>query len=185
MPDTGDHALIEATRRGDLDAFSQLVLRHQGALRACLAVRLDEPHHAEDLAQEVFILAFKKISEFDSKRPFAPWLRGIAFNLLRNHRRRIHAIPSGAADELQTLVDAEIDALQEEGCEPKWFAALQSCLGQLGEDPRRLVRARYEEETDVAEICRRSGKKHSAVTMQLHRIRLQLRDCIERRLGLA
>ncbi|HPA19126.1 MAG TPA: sigma-70 family RNA polymerase sigma factor [Verrucomicrobiae bacterium] len=185
MPETDDSPLIEASRHGDLDAFSRLVLRHQGALRACLAVRLDEPHHAEDLAQEVFILAFRKLAEFDPQRPFAPWLRGIAFNLLRNHRRKIRAISSGDAEDLQSLVDAEIDALHQEGHEADWRTALETCLGQLDEAPRHLVRARYEDDIDVAEICRRSGKKHSAVTMQLHRIRLQLRACIERRLGLA
>lgn len=185
MFDEDESPLIEASRRGDLGAFSRLVLRHQRALRACLAVRLDEPHHAEDLAQEVFILAFRKLGEFDARRPFAPWLRGIAFNLLRNHRRKARAIPWGAADELRSLIDGEIDALHQDGDEADWQAALESCLSQLEEAPRRLVRARYEEDTDVAELCRRSGKKHSAVTMQLHRIRLQLRACIERRLGLA
>lgn len=185
MPEIDDSALIEASRRGDLDAFSRLVLRHQGALRACIAVRLDEPHHAEDLAQEVLILAYRKLAEFDARRPFAPWLRGIAFNLLRNHWRKARAVPYGAPEELLSLADAEIDALHEECREGDWQAALQSCLGELDGAPRQLVRTRYEEDVGVAEICRRSGKKHSAVTMQLHRIRLQLRECVERRLGLA
>ncbi|MCC6353652.1 MAG: sigma-70 family RNA polymerase sigma factor [Verrucomicrobiae bacterium] len=185
MPETDDSALVEASRGGDLEAFSALVMRHQGALRACIAVRLDEPHHAEDLAQEVFILAFRKLGEFEAGRPFAPWLRGIAFNLLRNYGRKARAVASGDAGALRALVDAEIGALHADGGEADWRAALQSCLGELGDDPRGLVRARYEEDIGVAEICRRSGKRHSAVTMQLHRIRMQLKACIERRLGLA
>lgn len=185
MDEWDDGALIEASRGGDLGAFSRLVLRHQAGLRACVAVRLDDPHEAEDLAQEAFILAYRKLGEFEAGRPFAPWVRGIAFNLLRNHWRKARAVPLGDADSLRVMVAGEIDAMHGAGGEADWQGALRLCLGELEEGPRDLVRARYEEDIGVAEICRRSGKKHSAVTMQLHRIRLQLRACIERRLGLA
>lgn len=59
-----DTVLIEAARSGDLAAFSDLVRRHQALVRAALAVRMSCPHEAEDLAQEAFVTAFRKLEVF-------------------------------------------------------------------------------------------------------------------------
>lgn len=174
--------LITAAQRGDLEAFSQLVLRHQVAVRACLVMRMDNPHDAEDLAQETFVLAFRKLAEFDSAHPFGAWLRGIAFNLLRNHQRKRRSRPTVALSDLEAVVDEAVDAARESGGEADRYAAIRECLERLDGQSRELVKARYEDDVEVAELCRRLGKKHSAVTMHLHRIRLQLRNCMELRL---
>jgi len=88
MPDEDEIQQVRAAQQGDLNALAALVTRHQQAVRACLAARLDDPHEAEDLVQEVFVTAFRKLGEFDPERPLAPWLRSIAMNLLRNHWRK-------------------------------------------------------------------------------------------------
>lgn len=182
MTESDDNTLIAAARQGDLEAFSQLVLRHQAGVRACLAVRLDNPYDAEDLAQEAFVLAFEKLGEFDASRPMGPWLHGMAMNLLRNHLRKFRVRQTVALDDLQELVDRQVEAAHETTTEADRCAAIRECLKRLDDDARRLVQARYEDEVDVAELCRRTGKKHSAVTMQLHRIRQQLRACMDLRL---
>ena len=87
-----DRDLIIRAQTGDLDAFSDLVKRYQGNVRACLLVRLHSKHEAEDLAQEAFITAFRKLDEFDEDKSFGPWIRTIAFNLLRNYWRKHKAI---------------------------------------------------------------------------------------------
>ena len=51
--------LVGSAQRGNWAAFAELVRRHQAAVRACLAVRMDQPHEAEDLAQEAFATAFR------------------------------------------------------------------------------------------------------------------------------
>lgn len=180
--DQDDTPLIAAALQGDLEAFSQLVLRHQVAVRACLALRMDNPHDAEDLAQEVFVLAFRQLSEFDSTRPWGAWLRGIAFNLLRNYQRKARLQPRPVLDDLDAVADQEVDAVHAEGGEVECYAAMRACLERLDAPSRDLVKSRYEEDVEVAELCRRLGKKHSAVTMHLYRIRQQLRACMELRL---
>jgi len=182
MTDLDDAVLITAARQGNLEAFSQLVLRHQAGVRACLAVRMDNPPDAEDVAQEVFLTAFEKLGEFDASRPLGPWLHGIAMNLLRNYQRKFRMHQTIALDALQELIDRQVDAAHETIAEVDRYAALRECLKRLDDTARGLLKARYEEEVDVAELCRRTGKKHSAVTMQLHRIREQLRGCMDLRL---
>jgi RNA polymerase sigma-70 factor (ECF subfamily) len=67
--------LMTRAQKGDLDAFSALVIRHQSSVRATLAVRLHDRHEADDLAQEAFIVAYRKLRKFDTDKAFGPWIR--------------------------------------------------------------------------------------------------------------
>jgi RNA polymerase sigma-70 factor (ECF subfamily) len=176
--------LIHAAKAGDADAFSALVLRHQAAVRAFCAVRLGTVDEADDLAQEVFVTAHRRLPDFDSGRPFGPWLRGIAANLVRGHRRKFRAEAMGGHAELQALVDGRVEAALPEGRESRVLAALRECLDQLAGPSRALVLSRYGEGESVRDITQRLGRRHSAVTMQLHRIRQTLARCVETRTAL-
>ena len=170
--------LIRAAQKHDLAAFASLVQRHHAGVRACLAVRLDSPHDAEDLAQEVFVTAFRKIDSCDPERPIGPWLRGIAMNLLANYRRKFRAFPVGLGEELQTLLDSEIGAQFEDTGEGEMLEALRECLGSIDGPSRKLLYARYAEGISLEELAHKVQKKPSALSMQLHRLRVVLGDCI-------
>ena len=174
-----DRDLILAARAGDLDAFSEIVKRCQGNVRACLAVRLYNKHEAEDLAQEAFVLAFRKLDDFDEARAFGPWVRTIAFNLLRNYWRKHRAVPMGGAAELETLIDEEIGLRHSENNESDTLAKLKQCVQKLDEPMRNLLNLRYHEGFSVGELTQKLNVRHSTMTMRLHRMRDQLRLCIE------
>jgi RNA polymerase sigma-70 factor (ECF subfamily) len=174
--------LVRAAQRDGWAAFAELVRRHQAAVRGCLAVRMERAHEAEDLAQETFVTAFRKLGEFDCERPFGPWLRSIAFNLLRNHWRKFRVTAIGGNEELEALVDQGI-AARCTGNEGRELAALRDCLEQLDGPSLALVNRRYADEATVEEIATELGRKYSAVTMQLHRLRQLLATCVHQRLG--
>ncbi len=173
--------LVIAARRGAWAAYAELVRRHQGSIRACLAVRLDQPHEAEDLAQETFVTAFRKLEEFDIERPFGPWLRSIAFNLLRNHWRKFRVSGIGGHEELEALVDQRI-AVRPSDREGGELAALRDCLEQLDPSARTLIDRRYADDVSVRELARELGRNYSTMTMQLHRLREVLAMCVEGKL---
>ncbi len=173
---------IKAAQRGDLEAFSALVNGHQSMVRAFLAERLPTSHEADDLAQEVFITAFRRLREFSLDRPFGPWLRGIAYNHLRNHRRKFRALPIGGNEELQALLDQELDHRSKLAQEAPRVEALRRCLDELEASSRAMIQARYVDGETVREIEKRTKRGYSALTMQLHRIRTSLASCIERKL---
>lgn len=176
---------IARAREGDAAAFSELVLRHQWAVRAFLLVRLSRKDEAEDLAQETFVTAWGRLRDFDERRPFVPWLRGIAMNLLRNHLRKFKEAPIGGDEALQAILDAEMerwDAAVDEG--PRALA-LADCLTGVDGPARELLNARYVEGLSVEELCERTGRKQSALTMKLHRLRQSLAACIERKMAAA
>lgn len=183
MLDSEEIQWVRMAQTGDTEAFARLVQRHQHGVRACLAARMDDPHEAEDLAQEVFVTAFQKIGEFDAERPLAAWLRSIAFNLLRNHWRKFRPIAIGGNEELASLLDQRVAADCRPEHEPRLLVALGDCLGELDGPARDLVQRRYRDEHSVRELSIELQRGYSALTMQLHRLRELLANCIERKLN--
>ena len=173
-----DRDLIIRARIGDLDAFSELVKRYQSNVRACLAVRLHAKHEAEDLAQDAFIVAYRKLDEFDEEKPFGPWIRTIAFNLLRNYWRKHRAIPTGGAAELEILIDKQVALRYSDTNESDALAALKRCVAKLDEPMQTLLTLRYHEGLSVGELTKKMKVRHSTLTMRLHRMRDQLRQCM-------
>ncbi len=177
--DNAKQELITAAKSGRLAAYGALVERYQDGVRAFLAIRLGNPHEAEDLAQETFVTAFRRLGEFQDGLAFAPWVRGIAFNLLRNHLRKHRPVAAGNAEDLAALADARLaerfTPVQESGL----LAALERCLQKLGESDRALLHRRYHGEESVADLAKSGGRGQSAVTMHLFRLRQALAACIQ------
>jgi RNA polymerase sigma-70 factor (ECF subfamily) len=91
-PSVSDARLVDAVRRGDRDAFGELVQRYERRLLGVIRRFVDRPEAAEDLAQETFLRVYQRLDQFDPSRRFGPWLFQIGVNLaldwLRRQRRR-------------------------------------------------------------------------------------------------
>jgi RNA polymerase sigma-70 factor (ECF subfamily) len=89
---TSDARLVEDCRRGNQDAFGELVRRYERRLIRVLQRFVKDLDVAEDLAQETFLRVYQRIEQFDASRRFGPWLFRIGVNLtldhLRHRRRR-------------------------------------------------------------------------------------------------
>lgn len=84
-----DRELVERARGGDAAAFGELVERHQQAVvRAALAV-LGDPADAEDVAQDAFVLAFRRLESFRGDASFKTWVLTIAWHEALNRRRSL------------------------------------------------------------------------------------------------
>ena len=84
-----DLALVEqAVRDSDARTFGVLVRRHQGLVRAQLQRLLgDDPALADDLAQETFVLAWRKLDQFRGESHFSTWLYRIAYSCFQQYWR--------------------------------------------------------------------------------------------------
>jgi RNA polymerase sigma factor (sigma-70 family) len=113
-----DAALVARALLGnDRGAFEQLVRRHQGLVRAQLRrlLRGDEAA-ADDLAQEVFLLAWRKLDQFRGEARFSTWLYQIAYScFLQAHRRKSQPPGEGDEEQLEELeagpppIDLQLD----------------------------------------------------------------------------
>lgn len=84
MADPTDRDLAIRARRGDAEAFGELVRRYQGSVFNVCYRLLGERREAEDMAQEAFIRAYGRLETFDADRPFGPWIRRVAANACFN-----------------------------------------------------------------------------------------------------
>jgi RNA polymerase sigma-70 factor (ECF subfamily) len=96
-----DQALVERSRGGDEDAFAALVNRYgQPVLSLCYGSTLDAAE-AEDLAQEVFLSAWRHLGRFRGESAFSTWLFALARNACVDRARRARHRPRvGLPDEL-------------------------------------------------------------------------------------
>ncbi len=85
MVDPTDRDLVLRTRRGEVEAFGEVVARYQVAVFNVCYRMLGERMEAEDLAQETFIRAYKRLETFNVERPFGPWIRRAATKVCLNH----------------------------------------------------------------------------------------------------
>ena len=123
LDDFSDDILVEASRRGDKQAYSMLVKRHYRYVFAVCLGMLANVHDAEDIAQDTMLKGFLKIRRLYRGERFDPWVLTIARNLCVDYlRRKKHAKnfaeqirnqSTGASDETGNLHEA-IDQLSQE-----------------------------------------------------------------------
>jgi RNA polymerase sigma-70 factor (ECF subfamily) len=88
-----EHAVLEAARSGDPDAFEQLIAKHRPSLHAHAYRILGSRHDADDAIQEALLRAWRAISRFEGRSSVRTWLYRIATNASLDLRRRRRAAP--------------------------------------------------------------------------------------------
>jgi RNA polymerase sigma-70 factor (ECF subfamily) len=167
--------LIARAVAGDKEAFSALVEREGPRARAYVACRLGDPEAAEDLAQEAFVAAYRKLADFDPQSEFWPWLRGIAHNLVMNERRKL----SRRQIALEGLLDRERGgAFLPERPRPSALDLLARCLARLSDKMKDLIHLRYSEGLQMEEIAGRLKMTGGSVRVVHVRVLRTLRNCM-------
>ncbi len=175
-----EQLLIRRSQSGDLDAFGELVRIHQVWLRGWLRGQLTDWTVADDLAQETFVTALKKIKQYRGDGRIESWLRSIAHNYLRNYIRKHRAVSVGGVDELQHLIVCDEGELADSSSAS--LEALRDCLANVRNPAKRLLEERYQHGKSVREMAIDEDIGYSAMTMKLHRLRKSLATCIENKL---
>jgi len=172
-----DRDLILRARRGEADAFGELVSRYQtGVFNVCYRV-LNERREAEDLAQETFIRAYERLNTFDLERPFGPWIRRVAANLCLN---LLSSQPAPAA-ELDEERDADESQKPEAAYEVRERSEqIRAALASLPSQYRLAVELRHYQELSYDEIAETMGIPLSDVKSHLFRARKLLAEKITR-----
>lgn len=174
---------VSRTLRGDADAFGELVLEHQSSLRGFIAMLGARADDVDDVAQEAFFRAYNALPQYDPARPFGRWIRGFARNLVRERRREAYREMSVHRQAICALLEKEADtsAAADAGTR-SGLGALRECLKGLSAKAGKLIRMRYLDGRNSAQMGKMLRRDPAAVRVQLGRIRLRLRDCVERRL---
>ncbi|WP_185976811.1 RNA polymerase sigma factor [Catenovulum sediminis] len=177
-----DRKIITLAQCGDDSAFAEIIRRYASDVRAFLAIRMKLVSDADDLAQEAFIIAHRKLKEFDINRPIRPWLKGIALNQLKDYYRKLNTQVNLDISDFEEILIDEIEHELKNNDENTMLDALEQCLQKVDGKYHQLIIQHYSEGYSVDELTKLHQVKHSAMTMRLHRIREKLRNCIDKRL---
>jgi len=162
-----DADLVHETLAGDRDAFGKLVDRHRRTIYALCVQRGLQSEEAEDVAQEVFIKAFKNLSSLQKPEQFARWLYGIAGHVAadsaRARKRKHDDVRLDHAPEAAVAVEA----YRPDGMAQEQVNVLRA-LTELPEDQRMVLTLRYMEGLSPKEIAERLGEPRGTVRSRLH-----------------
>jgi RNA polymerase sigma-70 factor (ECF subfamily) len=89
-----DNIAIKRARAGDIDAFGSLYQKYRNRIHALCLRMVKDPFVADDLLQECFLCAFRRISTFRGDSLFSTWLHRIAVNAVLMHFRRSKTTPT-------------------------------------------------------------------------------------------
>lgn len=166
MQEQDEQIWIQRCLEGTPSAFSYLVARHQDAVvnlaRRITGSRAD----GEDVAQEAFLRAYRKLHQYKPNREFRSWLLGITANLAKNHNRSRSRRQD--REQVEPLLRTETTAT-----DPR-LEVLSLALDQLSPSDRAMLTLKYMEGYAVSEIAEILGLGQSAVKMRLSRAREQL-----------
>ena len=165
--------LVAAAQKGDQEAFAELVRRYQRVTITTAWAVLHDFHAAQDVAQESFVMAFRKLSTLRHPKAFGPWL------LKLTHRAAVqHSAQCPVTVPLESV--AESVAMNEENGWPERFADVALQIGSLPDAEREVIVFRYVDGLSVNEIAEMTSSPIGSITKRISRALSRLRDVVAR-----
>lgn len=171
-----DRELVLHVRRGEVNAFGELVQRYQQAVFNVCFRLVGERREAEDRSQEAFLRAYQRLDTFDVERPFGPWIRRVAANVCLNHlqNRQPARLP---LDDEHDLPQERTTDHPERALERRERAdAVRQALLQLPPHFRAVIELRHFQDMDYAEMATALNLPLNTVKSHLFRARKLLAE---------
>jgi RNA polymerase sigma-70 factor, ECF subfamily len=166
-------ALVRASQAGDTDAFGQLFDRYHDVVFRFVLYRLGDRPAAEDLTQETFVRAFRRIASVSYQgRDIGAWFVTIARNLVLDHVKSSRYRLESATPEIADVAPAASSARpgpEAEVIAGATHAELLKCVARLGEDQQECIALRFLQGLSVAETAAVMGRNEGAVKALQHR----------------
>lgn len=169
------------------DVFEILIREHADLLMAFIRATIRDAALADDIFQETLLTAWRRLPDYDKSRPFGPWLRGIAGNVILSSHRQ--------SQRDTVFCDAELLDHLNHRCE--WIAkspqadtldekldALRECVQSLPDPYRHAIETRLRAEDESSEsVAAQLGIGLETLKKRLQRARVRLLECLRRKLS--
>jgi RNA polymerase sigma-70 factor (ECF subfamily) len=184
QPDA-DAEAVARVRTGDPDAFRLLVERHTNAVYRLACRMTGNAHDAEDVVQETFLRAFKRLDDFEARSQFGSWLHRIAANcsydLLRARARdqaRRHAPESDEDAPLEHSVPSPAPGPERLAAGSELRRRVQAAMLRMSALERSAFTLRHLEGCSIAEIEAALGLDTSAAKQSIFRAVRKVRQVL-------
>jgi RNA polymerase sigma-70 factor (ECF subfamily) len=162
------------------DQLVRLLISERGKVLAYIRSIVRSEHLAEDVFQDISILAIRKQNEIQNEVHFLKWVRTAsrleALNAVRKAKVRELTLDDKVLDDLESGWDRHDD-----DPDARVRTALDECLAGLSPAAQRILRERYESGRSVGELAKIMGRQVDGLYVAISRIYRTLSDCVTRR----
>jgi RNA polymerase sigma-70 factor (ECF subfamily) len=170
-------ALLAKAKAGEDGAFGEIYNLYFKKIYQFIFYRVGHKEVAEDLAEEVFLKAFSKLSSISENNAFAGWLYQIARNKVIDYYREKRQTVS--LDEIENTLEYETNVIDVVNLEQQQKTLLK-LIKELGAEQQIVLKLRFFEDLDTAEIAEMLHKNEGAIRVIQHRAIAKLQELIKK-----
>jgi RNA polymerase sigma-70 factor (ECF subfamily) len=175
-----DAELVSQAQAGRSEAFGRLVERHQDYVYSSVCYLVGSGPDAEDIAQDVFVSAYRALGKFEGRARFTTWLYGIMLNSVRSYWRRQKKVTvlsmdlGGEGEDPAPQFAAQQDGPAELTARAERVGAVRQAIAGLDERLREVIVLRDIQGLSYEELAEALELPDGTVKSRLHRARRDL-----------
>lgn len=170
-----EQQLIASVKAGNAHAYRSLVAMHQSLVFTMVYRRVNSREDAEEIAQDVFLKAYKYIASFKGDAKFSTWLCSIANNSTSTFLSKRKLV----FNELHERHEQQEDGNALPNPEEEQLKLVEKAILKLPAGDAQIISLYYQGEQSLAEIAAILQLETNAVKVKLHRARVKLKTIIE------
>ena len=177
-----DNEIISKVLKGDQAAYAELVTRYQNYVFTLTLRMIKGREDAEEVAQDIFIKAYRSLSNFRGDAKFSTWLytivQSVCLTFLRKRRLNTHSLDNDQVFHAADNLDGGLRANEVET--KSKVQVVREAIGRLGPDDAQVLTLFYQGEQSLEEISRIMGIEPNTAKVKLHRARQRLKTLMEK-----
>jgi RNA polymerase sigma factor (sigma-70 family) len=178
----GDNEIISRVLQGEQSAYAELVNRYQNYVFTLILRMIKSREDAEEIAQDVFVKAFRSLADFRGESKFSTWLYTItnttSITFLRKKKLEVHSLDNEKVFEVADSKDSGLRANLVE--QKSRVNMVNEAIAMLSPDDAEIITLFYKAEQNLEEISRILRLETNTVKVRLHRARTRLKEKMEK-----
>ena len=178
----GDNEIISRVLKGEQNAYAELVNRYQAYVFTLVFRMIKSREDAEEVAQDVFIKAYRSLADFRGESKFSTWLYTIAnttsITFLRKKKLDVHSLDNEKVFEVADSKDSGLRANLVE--QKSRVTMVNEAIAMLSPDDAEIITLFYKAEQNLDEISRILRLETNTAKVRLHRARTRLKEKMEK-----
>ena len=178
----GDNDIISRVLKGEQNAYAELVSRYQAYVFTLTLRIIKSREDAEEVAQDVFVKAYRSLADFRGESKFSTWLYTITnttcITFLRKKRLDVHSLDNEKVFETADSRDSGFRANLIE--QKSRINMVNQAISMLSPDDAEIITLFYKAEQNLEEISKILRLETNTVKVRLHRARTRLKEKMEK-----
>ena len=178
----GDNEIISRVLKGEQNAYAELVNRYHAYVFTLVLRMIKTREDAEEVAQDVFVKAYRSLADFRGESKFSTWLYTIAnttsITFLRKKKLDVHSLENEKVFEVADSKDSGLRANLVE--QKSRVNMVNQAIALLSPDDAEIITLFYKAEQNLEEISRILRLETNTVKVRLHRARTRLKEKMEK-----